>query len=381
MRWDGGYKRYVLGFYAHHQGAGHLIRTLTVAAHIDEPVVVFSSRSAPIALPPNVEFVELPGDLDPGVDDPQRGGSWHWAPAGTRGQRQRSRILVERLTRADIDLLVVDVSVEVLCLARLCGVPTVAVRDQGDRTDGPHRLKYASASAVMAPFPEVLDDERTDQALRSRTTYVGLFSRYFGRDPDGRRARARLGLEAEGNLAIVVIGQGGTDHTWDGLCELGIELSAWRLVVVGADDVPVPSSPRLTSIGLVDDPFDWMAAGDVIIGHCGANFVAEAAAADRPLICMPQARPHDEQWGRARRLDALGAAVVLDRWPTAGDVEAAVAVGSERLHRWSLESDPERVVAWLMALRSGAVQNASTVGRSPDRPGGGGTALSRLAGP
>jgi predicted glycosyltransferase len=54
-------------------------------------------------------------------------------------------------------------------------------------------------------------------------------------------------------------------------------------------------------------------------------------AAGRPFICLPQARPFDEQFAKARRLQALQAAVVIQAWPNAEDWPGLLA-RAESLH-------------------------------------------------
>ena len=49
--------------------------------------------------------------------------------------------------------VVVDVSVEVALLARLCGTPVVVVALPGERTDRTHRAAYDLADALLAPWP------------------------------------------------------------------------------------------------------------------------------------------------------------------------------------------------------------------------------------
>jgi hypothetical protein len=80
----------------------------------------------------------------------------------------------------------------------------------------------------------------------------------------------------------------------------------WEWQVLGAD--------RST---WVEDPSAALAAADVVVTHAGQNALAETAAARRPAVVLPQARPHDEQRTTGAVLAGGWPAVVRDAWPAA----------------------------------------------------------------
>ena len=87
--------------------------------------------------------------------------------------------------------MLVDVSVEVALLARLCGVPFAYLRQTGERDDPPHQLAYRWAAGLLAPFPEWLEPAR-DAGLgpRAKTAYVGAITRFDGAAAAARRPGA-----------------------------------------------------------------------------------------------------------------------------------------------------------------------------------------------
>jgi predicted glycosyltransferase len=60
---------------------------------------------------------------------------------------------------------------------------------------------------------------------------------------------------------------------------------------------------------------DLLRASSVVVGTAGSNIVAEVAAARRPFVCLPQARPFREQARQAEALRRLGVATVRTRRP------------------------------------------------------------------
>jgi predicted glycosyltransferase len=73
--------------------------------------------------------------------------------------------------------------------------------------------------------------------------------------------------------------------------------------------------PNLTIAGWVETAAEEIASAGIVIGQAGDGLVSAVIAAGRPFICLPQPRPFDEQMVKARRLEALGIAIVLETWP------------------------------------------------------------------
>jgi hypothetical protein len=134
----------VIGYYAHHHGSGHITRLQSITACLHESVWGLSSLQAPAGW--TQPWTQLARDDTPSpsaaaaAGDVTAGGVLHWAPPLHEGLSARMAQLAEWIAQHRPQLLVVDVSVEVALLARLCGVPTVVVALPGRRLDRPHRL-------------------------------------------------------------------------------------------------------------------------------------------------------------------------------------------------------------------------------------------------
>ena len=343
-----------VGFYVHHEGVGHLTRSLAIAAQLSEPVTVLSSidpaRIESAATSP-VDVVHLPPDVGPGSAgrDPSAGGALHWAPLDPDVAAPRARLLVDWLTKADVAALVCDVSVEAAVLARLCGVPPIVVREHGRRTDDAHVLAHRVAHGVLAPFPEALEPAETPAWLRDLSFYSGFVSR--PPTPAGRdEARSRLGLDDRPTL-VVVVGAGRHSLTDAARRDITDGLRGWQVVVVGASRSGGNGDDGARDEGWVPDISLHLAAADVVAGTAGSNLVAEVAAAGRPFICVPEERPFDEQAQRARRLAELEVAVVRSHWPAAPGwapaVSQALALGGEGLARLAADASPAIAAEWI----------------------------------
>src|ERR1700728_4625073 len=119
----------MIGYYAHHHGAGHVTRALAIAAHLPGQLTLFGSSLPSETALENVTLRHLPMDYDEktAIDTPA---GLHYAPLAVDGLRDRMGAMVDWFREHWPCLLVVDVSVEVALLARLCGVPTVYIRQR-----------------------------------------------------------------------------------------------------------------------------------------------------------------------------------------------------------------------------------------------------------
>ncbi|MBL7261323.1 hypothetical protein [Paractinoplanes lichenicola] len=277
------------GWYVHHHGAGHLTRFLAVRPHLPGEVVVFSSLPRPDALPPATTWVRLDrdDDGDPAGADPTVGGLLHWAPLGHTGHARRFAAVAGAIAERRFDRFVVDVSVEVALLVRLLGVATVVVTQPGDRGDAPHRLAYASATRVLAPWPAGVHNSPAAPTL----VEVGGISRFDGRT-----------REVEPTPGTVLVLGGGVAER---------DLDAAAAATPGTRWQHAGSSARTW----LADPWDALQRAEVVVAAAGQNSVADLAAAGARAVIVPQPRPFDEQVATGRILTARRLAVVAPAWP------------------------------------------------------------------
>jgi UDP-N-acetylglucosamine:LPS N-acetylglucosamine transferase len=298
-----------IGYYAHHHGAGHVTRALAIAACLREPVTLFGSRLPDRKAPENATYCRLPMDFDEQtVADsfPEL----HYVPIGVKGLRERMGTLVDWFRSAWPCLLVVDVSVEVALLARLCGVPTIYVRQRGMRLDAAHSLAYASATRLLAPYPQELEEPGLPASWIGKTDYAGLISRYTNTE--------RCDGDTRFNVTVIC-GYGGSDLDAARLTAAARACPEWRWTVVGplntgsAADQPA----NLRFLGEVPDPLPWLRSAHVVVGSAGDSLVSEVAHLRCRFVCLPESRPFDEQRSTGRLLEAAGLAIVSPEWPSA----------------------------------------------------------------
>ncbi|AGZ42932.1 glycosyl transferase [Actinoplanes friuliensis DSM 7358] len=302
------------GWYVHHHGAGHLTRFRAVRPHLAGEVVVFSSLPEPSSLPPQTSWVHLgrdddrpAGAPDPADSDPTAGGLLHWAPLGHAGHARRLAVITDAIATRRFDRFVIDVSVEVALLVRLLGVATVVVTQPGDRSDDPHRLAYASATRVLAPWP--------GGAHRSQGfVEVGGISRFDGRVRD-----------AEPDPGTVLVLGGGI-----------VEGDLTERVARAAAASPGTRWQVAGGPTWIDDPWLALQRAEVVVAAAGQNSIADLAAAGARAVVVPQPRPFDEQAATGRILLDRSLAVVEPAWP-ADDAWPAVLDRARSLQPdWSL---------------------------------------------
>lgn len=337
-----------IGWYVHHQGAGHLHRARAVAAHLRRPCTVIGTLAG--LDHDGLTVLDLPDDRplqddngfsgrDGEADRPE---AFHYAPLNHPGLRRRMARMAEWAEATDPALLVVDVSVEVALFARLLSVPTVVVRLAGDRTDRPHLEAFRSATAVLAPFPQALESPQTPDWVRAKTVYAGFL---------GDTAPDRV---STGEDIAVVFGRGGDggDLTALAAAARAVPNRRWQVYGPVSGHTEIPQNLHLH--GWVSDIAARAASAAVLVGGGGDGLVALASALGKPFICLPEPRAYGEQTGKAEALQRLGAALTRDKFPSAeewpGLVNEALALDISvitRLH------DPEAVpqcAAFLDAL-------------------------------
>ncbi len=302
-----------LGWYVHHQGAGHLQRARAVAAHLSRPCTVIGTLAgfdtaglATLDLPDDRPLDDSAGfsGQDGEADRPE---AFHYAPLAHPGLRTRMARIAAWVERTNPALIVVDVSVEVALFARLLSVPTVVVRLAGNRTDTPHLEAFRSATRVLAPFPEALESPETPDWVRAKTFYAGFLG------PSVPRAIP------ESDDIAVVFGRGGEGGQFPDLVEAAraVPDRHWHVFgpVEGRGEVP----PNLHLHGWVSDVGAHIAGAALLVGGGGDGLVALASATGKRFLCLPEPRAYGEQTSKAEALARLGAALLREAWPAAAE--------------------------------------------------------------
>ena len=317
----------MIGYYAHHQGAGHLTRLQSIAAAMDEPVWGLSSAPAPEGWESG--WTQLARDDDPDPEllarhgDPTAHDVLHWVPVGHAGLARRSAQITAWVSEHRPRAVVVDVSVEVALLVRLCGVPTVVVALPGERRDRAHRLAYDTADALLAPWPKGTHDSTWPSEWTAKAWFVGGVSKFDHLTP---RPQPPL-VHPAGGSVLVLWGAGGRTTTAAQLDAARAATPSWTWVERS------PGAPADLPL------WEQLQRADVVVTHAGQNAVAEVAAARRPAVVVAQPRPFDEQVATALQVEAHGIAVGREAWP-AGDawpalLDLALERGGDGWARWS----------------------------------------------
>ncbi len=328
----------VIGYYVHHHGAGHLTRARVVSTELrarGHRVVMLGSElggSAGVVLPRDND-----GDLP--FTDPEAGGTLHWAPLRHNGYSERMNALAAWVIAHRPRVVVVDVSVEVVALLRLLGVPTVVVAQPGARTDDAHTLAFRCATAILAPWPAEARPCAAIESFAAKVTHTGGISGVV------HRSRPRT-------IGVLLGGQGDS-----GLHNIARDV---RDQVPGVQWVQAGEGHWVRDVGAL------LARAQVVIAHCGQNAIADIATTDVPAVLQPQPRPHDEQVHLGEELTRLGLAVAspeIDVTPTrtvpegvptdwAQAIETAVTMPSQ-WHRWGTDAAAGRAAELIEQVACG----------------------------
>ncbi|WP_442591815.1 glycosyltransferase [Pedobacter sp. AW31-3R] len=284
-----------IAIYIHHHGLGHFMRTMTIVNALPDYDFILMGSKLPIQtpLPSHVRLVHLPSDL-PDADDThyKRGHmveSLHYSPLNVHGIRSRSAIITDVFKNEFPMILIVDVSVEVTLLARLCGIPTIVMRQHGKRTDLPHLLAYQSAELLIAPYPRSLYHGEEDEAY-AKTVFTGGFSKF---------TTSLNPVEELTNHIAIIIGGGGSSLTSDFVISLASTFPDYFFHLLGNVSTEPDGPFNLKWHGHLENPQQVIEKCIIVIGNTGHNTVMEMANLNKRFIGIPEQRPFDEQLEKA----------------------------------------------------------------------------------
>lgn len=321
-----------LGYYIHLHGSGHAQRAKAIAQHFKLPVTFIGTDVSQhnwqgVA---NYRLLDLPPDkIEYVAKSPLNHNcqthSFHYAPYYTETYRQRAVLLANWVERTKPTAVIVDVSAEITQFLRFLGVPTIGVRQHGDRSDLPHLCGYDAAYKLFATYPQLLEAFETPSWIKNKTIYVPGFSRYSGRNLSKSAARDRLKIPLRQQVVVVLNGRGGNRHSLTKIAAAASVTPDWLWLIVGETNKDCPVPPNVSCLGWCEDTYVYLKAADVAIASGGNNTVMEIGTAQIPCLCIPEFRPFDEQKIKAKILERLGLCLVADKFPGMDSIEFLLA--------------------------------------------------------
>lgn len=314
--------RYKYAFYIHHHGSGHVMRAVSIARSLPAQEVAFfgSNLDAYRDLIPNeINYTTLPPDTPTGpfrAPHERELSFFHYAPLNVPGIARRNQVLTTFFAENPTCILIVDVSVEITLLARLCSIPTVVIRQHGRRMDTAHRLAYESAELIIAPYPESLSAADEEGHFAYKTFFSGGFSRfddarYGAASPaHGQPEQEPSSITVPGNIGIFM-GRGGSCFNQSYIKHLREVLPKRFTIHVLGELSDFEVLAGVVYHGDTPKAKDVLRGCEVVICDAGHNCVMELGSLRKPMICMPAPRPFDEQEVKADLLAREGLALVV----------------------------------------------------------------------
>lgn len=329
-----------IGYYAHHHGSGHCRQADKLAALLPvtsrQQFIVFTSLATDaytFVTVADEQIIRLsPEDERPDDVLTGRAGQYwqpeclHYSPVGNSAIQKRSLQILTGIEQHNIDLMIIDVSVEVAMLCRVASVPYLYVRLAGLRDDAPHLNAFAGALGLIAPYPETLEAEMTPIWLRRKTLYLDFLPEKtaepvayvdfiqllipLAQDPQISKRLTDLMSEAakvQQPIITVIKGYGGHGAIDAKLPELRAMYPKAFIISLG----PIADDKRhYTDISThVTDVAPFIAHSDCLVMACGLNGIAQVYQHTTPLVVLPDERPHQEQVVMAESLIAQGRAL------------------------------------------------------------------------
>ena len=326
-----------IGYYAHHHGSGHCRQADKLAAllppHLQHQLIVFTS------LPDDryhfrtikeAQIIRLQ-DEDELAEDVLVGragqywqpSSLHYSPVGNKDIRMRSWQLLDTIKQRQIDLMIIDVSVEVAMLCRVASVPYLYVRLPGERDDMPHIGAFTGALGILAPYPKALEAAATPNWVRQKTLYLDfLASKAFNSLSPAEFLSYLASLapstvpffdkSAQPLIVTVIKGYGGHKAIDDKLATLRDALPSAFIISLGPID---DYARQFVDIATeVEEVTPFIAHSDVLVMATGLNSIAQVYQWQTPVVVLPDERPHREQEVMAEALIAQGRALSWEQF-------------------------------------------------------------------
>ncbi|WP_201513086.1 hypothetical protein [Psychrobacter alimentarius] len=337
-----------IGYYAHHHGSGHCRQIDKLAALLPtqkrQQLTVFTSlvpEAYTFTAIDEQQIVRLYPE-DERTDDVLKGragkywqpASLHYSPIGNADIQKRSHQILNTIVQRNIDLMIIDVSVEVAMLCRTASIPYLYVRLPGLRDDTPHIDAFAGALALLAPYPQAIEAAMTPRWVCQKTVYldfINLTKNNTSSHQNFIKTLTTLTADhpnvspsfATKPIITVIKGYGGHEAIDAKLPELRRLLPSAFILSLGPIDNDMRAYVDIATH--VEDVTPFMHHSDYLLMACGLNAVAQAYYCATPFVVLPDERPHQEQATMAQALIDQGRALSWEQFVHSMSAESTSA--------------------------------------------------------
>lgn len=299
----------MIGYYAHHQGTGHMRTALQVIPFISEPVILLSSVPKPDNLPANVTYIELIDDSVAGYEQPDDS-LFMYTPQSEYVLSRYQQILAA-IKEYDITTMYVDVSMEVALFCKTLGLTVGHNVLLGNRDDARHTLLFDACDYYVSDNDPRLDGLSKRHGPKE-VQYVGGISRY---------KKAELQATQTVKNIVITLSPKSERTTMEHFAATAQSYPDITWHIVGPADEEF-SEPNIVMHGTVGNPYELYQHADVIVGAGGHNTIMEAASLGKRFVCIPEDRPYEEQVVAAKALAENAMAVYRPSLPVAHEWDA-----------------------------------------------------------
>jgi len=310
----------MIGYYAHSHGSGHCVSGQYLAKNLDTEMTIFTSKNYNFSLHQNqVIYLDTEDQMEEEYSAALKNlpAYAHYLPKSHSGIKRRVAHLLNSIIERNINLLLVDVSVEVAALVRLASTPYLYCRMMGYRDDLPHTIAYNSAEMMFAFYPQVMESNIYFEKYGSKTFYLGFISQY----PVESKYFTHSNMNEPMGLKISIItGQGGTKINESFINNVAAMLPECQVQIVGVLPEGKEFLPNVSPIGIVENIRKYVIESDVVIASAGMNLTAEVLALKNKFICIAEDRPYEEQISIVKKLVEAEVAVEIDQFDIRGAI-------------------------------------------------------------
>ena len=292
----------MIGYYAHSHGSGHCNYAKMFAKSNSDKAIVFSESPCNTK---GIKWIHLRSEHCDGSqwcrEEFMEPSFLHYAPIGLSNIMRRNLQILSEIDKHNIQLMIVDVSVEIAALMRVSSVPYAYIKMMGNRTDLAHQQAYRGAAFLIAYYPEDLEPESTPKWVKDKTLYLGFVTeKVYDNSPKHE-------MEFD---SLLILGKGGHQISRKLISRISEYLGKKKLYILG--DCDIYESKNVIHKGFVKNVRSYISRSKIVIAACGSNLTSEILSCRTPFLMLPQERPYSEQIIFSKALQKAGLGIELD---------------------------------------------------------------------
>ena len=294
-------------YFANWNGSGHWQRANSILKHLYIPtIVIFYQKPDYIELEPLHQFIQIDPIRIQGDARFVENQAIHIPELFHQEYLHRTKNIIDICAEHKVKYAILDISMELAMVMRLCAIPYLSTVLHGDRSDMAQTHTFKCADRLLATYPLRLEQDFPDWQIEKTIYTGGVVKSYDDTITDNPFD------DIKKSVVLIIKPKGNSSFSNAYFEKVAIANPDYFWCGINFDEESTGENHQFNQF--VERSDIYIKNADYLVINPGNNSILEAGYYNKPFMTKPEKRFFDEHLYKVEALKRENLAVVIEDW-------------------------------------------------------------------